>query len=307
MAKFVPPLDNRIEVTTPENIGFEYRIAGPFWRLPAYLIDMGIIVAVLTIAAIGLALLSASMNFLTGIGIGSFFVLWFAINWFYGGFFETIWNGQTPGKRMMRLRVLSIDGQPINALQAVLRNVLRTVDSLPWFPVPLAFIDWGIPIPVSCYMLGLMACLCSRRYQRLGDLACGTMVIIEDRRMAYGISQVNEPVVVELAVSLPADFVVDRELGQALAKYVARRKTFSPARRIEIASHLGRRLVERLRLPPETSDDLLLCALYYRAFIADLGQENQIRQQAGESPFASNPVALSDQQSALSSQETPIP
>ena len=49
----------------------------------------------------------------------------FLVSWFYGGFFEAYWNGQTPGKRIMGLRVLSTNGRPINGYQAVLRNLLR--------------------------------------------------------------------------------------------------------------------------------------------------------------------------------------
>lgn len=290
MPSKAPPLDNRIEVVTPENIAFQYRVAGPFWRLPAYLIDMGIITFTLVVLGL-MALFLLSINtFFGGMGLGLSLVVWFAITWFYGGFFETIWNGQTPGKRMMRLRVMTVEGQPINALQAVLRNVLRTVDSLPWYPIPLGWMS-ETPIPWSCYILGLLACLCSRRYQRLGDLACGTMVVIEERERRFGVSRIKDPAVVQLASVLPADFVVDRPLARALAKYVGRRQMFSPARRAEIASHLGRRLVDRLRLPPATSDDLLLCALYYRAFIADLGKDETPLPSGGESPFAAGPTA----------------
>ena len=66
-----------------------------------------------------------------GLGIGVFLVCWFVLSWFYGGLFETFWNGQTPGKRLFGLRVLTVDGTPINAMQAVLRNVLRDVDAMP--------------------------------------------------------------------------------------------------------------------------------------------------------------------------------
>ena len=61
-------------------------------------------------------------------------LLAFAVSWFYFGLFETFWNGQTPGKRMMGLRVLSVTGQPINAMQAILRNILRAVDAMPRVP-----------------------------------------------------------------------------------------------------------------------------------------------------------------------------
>ena len=61
----------------------------------------------------------------------------FVLDWFYGGFFETFLNGQTPGKMACSLRVLTDRDQPINGLQAVLRNLIRTAD---YFGVGLIFI-----------------------------------------------------------------------------------------------------------------------------------------------------------------------
>ena len=58
-------------------------------------------------------------------------IAWFALLWFYGGQFETFWNGQTPGKYLMRLRVLTVNGEPVAGWQAVLRNILREADLLP--------------------------------------------------------------------------------------------------------------------------------------------------------------------------------
>ena len=76
------------------------------------------------------------MGFLAGLGGGPFaaafgLIAMFVLEWFYGGIFETYMNGQTPGKWVMGIRVLTVDGQPINGLQAVLRNILRTVDLYP--------------------------------------------------------------------------------------------------------------------------------------------------------------------------------
>ncbi len=130
MANHSGQIDTLIEIVTPENIAFEYRVAGPFHRLPAYLIDV-----VIRVGAAVIALLAFMWMFsivaAPGLGLGLGLVVWFVVEWLYGGLFETFWNGQTPGKRLMRLRVVSIDGQPINAFQAVLRNVLRAVDALP--------------------------------------------------------------------------------------------------------------------------------------------------------------------------------
>ena len=257
-----PPrqIDGRIEIVTPENIAFEYRVAGPFWRLPAYLIDLAIRIA-LSIGLLLLLSLALGSVGLIDVGLGLTLVAWFVLSWFYGGLFETFWNGQTPGKRMMGLRVVSITGQPINASEAVLRNVLRAVDGMPG----LVYEKLALPF----YSVGLLTSATNNRFQRIGDLVCGTMVIIEDRHRLHEVARVNEPAVVDLAFSLPANFLVSPSLALALAKYVERRKFFAPARRAEIARHLGYVLVEKLELPPHTNHDLLLCALYNRAFITE--------------------------------------
>ena len=253
-----PPrqLDSRIEIATPENIAFQYVLAGPFRRLPAFAIDLALRAAALCLiffACTSLFALGAG-----GIGIGVILVSWFALAWFYGGFFETVWNGQTPGKRLLGLRVLTVEGQPINALQAVLRNVLRDLDAMP-------IVGVGIPL----YVLGLLVMAANDRYQRLGDLACGTIVVVERRGKLRGLTPMDDAVVVRFAESLPAHFAPGRAMAHALAAYVGRRQLFSAARRHEIARTLAEPLGERLGLPADTSPDLLLCALYYRQFIAD--------------------------------------
>jgi uncharacterized RDD family membrane protein YckC len=240
-------LDTRIDVVTPENIAFQYEIAGPFRRLPAYLIDLLIRTALVVMMVLG------GLFFFTwtgGYGITFFVgaVVWFLLDWFYGGLFETFWNGQTPGKRALGLRVLTVDGQPINALQAVLRNILRAVDGLPLMPLPV-------------YMVGLVACAMNRKYQRLGDLACGTIVVVETKHRLHGLVRMDQGAIHELVAQLPAQIPVSRSLAKTLASYVARRAYFAPGRRAEIASVLGEPLVSLYGLPAGTSHDLLLCAL----------------------------------------------
>jgi hypothetical protein len=79
--------------------------------------------------------------------------------------------------------------------------------------------------------------------------------------------------VIRLAGELPAKFDISKSLGQALASYVERRRYFSPARRADIARHVGEPLREKFRLSPDTGHDLLLCALYYRVFVTDQEQD----------------------------------
>ncbi|MBI3840141.1 MAG: RDD family protein [Planctomycetia bacterium] len=260
MSKPPRQLDSRIEIVTPENIAFHYVLAGPFRRLPAFLIDVAIRAVVLfAIGLVGTWLFSLAGA--TGLGWGVTLVSWFALAWFYGGFFETYWNGQTPGKRILGLRVLTVDGQPINALQAVLRNILRDADSMPMAAVG------GIGVPL--YMLGLAVMAANDRYQRLGDLACGTIVVVEQRSKLRGLASLGQTEIARFAENVPLNFKVNRALGQALSVYVARRELFSAERRFEIARTLAEPLCVLLDLPGDTNPDLLLCALYYRTFIAD--------------------------------------
>jgi uncharacterized RDD family membrane protein YckC len=262
MVRNAEQIDSTIDVVTPENIAFQYQAAGPFRRMPAFLIDMAIEGAVL----VGILFsLSFFAFFAPGLGFAFFLLALFIIPWFYGGIFETYWNGQTPGKRMMGIRVLTVDGQPINGLQAVMRNVLRAVDIMPLVPWPF------MPTPpvLPTFMMGVIVPMLNRRYQRLGDLVCGTMVIVEERNWLMGVAKIEDDRAAQLAEWIPPGYQVSRSLARCLSTYVERRKFFSTARRREIARHVAEPLLEQFNLPRDTSYDLLLCALYHRTFIAD--------------------------------------
>ncbi|HEV2969398.1 MAG TPA: RDD family protein [Pirellulales bacterium] len=279
MSKPPDQLDSRIEIVTPENIAFKYRVAGPFRRLPAYLIDMLIRAGVILVVGY-FAVMSWHIGFLVGAALMPY--IWFFVDWFYGGFFEAYWNGQTPGKRAMGLRVVSHDGQPIDALQAVLRNVLRAVDALPTFT----------------YQLGLVVAASNKRFQRLGDLASGTMVVVEESPRLYGVAAVTEPEAIRLADLIPVNFEPSRSLARALSVYVERRGGFAWGRRAEIARHLGEPLCERFNLPRQTSHDLLLCAVYYRIFVANKAGERQQAQAAVPPRIAPPPITAGQTRTA---------
>ena len=83
--------------------------------------------------------------------------------------FEWLWNGQTPGKRLLKLRVIRDDGRPITLWEAIARNFLRICDSAPGFVIPI-------------YSVGLVTIFMSDRDQRIGDIVAGTVVVRE--RMA---------------------------------------------------------------------------------------------------------------------------
>ena len=258
-------VDSIIRVVTPENIAFEYRVAGPFRRLPAMMLDFAIKFIALFVLAIVFSLLFGWIS--PGMSQALLIVCWFFIDWFYGGVFETLMNGQTPGKAALGLRVLKTDGQPIDAHQAVLRNILRTAD--------LFLGGVGVAVMMS-----------NDKYQRLGDIVCGTMVVVEQRQWLLGVAKLDDPRAIQLAGYLPPNFVVPRSMAKALSTYVERRKYFSVPRRREVARHLAEPLLERFGLPADTSYDLLLCALYYRTFIADRKEDERRLAEANAAAMA---------------------
>jgi len=294
-------LDTSIEIVTPENVSFRYHVAGPFRRLPAFIID--VILQILLLGLAGIALLSVFSFFgVTGVflGMGFWFIFWFILSWFYGGLFETYWNGQTPGKRLTRIRVIATDGQPINGLQAVLRNLLRAIDSQPFF----------------LYQFGLFSALMNNRFQRLGDLAAGTMVIVEEREWFQGILTIDEPEALRLTQLIPASFQASPSLARALAAYVQRRLAFPIPRRVEVARHLAEPLARRFGLPEGINPDHLLCAVYQHAFITEKSAQADTpvspfqatdspvatasppvnpQKEDGESPFAAIPTSEGSQ------------
>jgi uncharacterized RDD family membrane protein YckC len=283
------PLDTTIAVVTPENIAFEYQLAGPFRRLPAYLIDIavsfGVIVAVgLTLLLVGLATqFSIPPAFLSA----SMMIGYFLISWFYGTFMETYFNGRTVGKWACGLRVICVDGRPIDGTRAVIRNLLRGADLFPY--AALSQFDPSIPpvflIPTG--IVGLVCTICTRRMQRLGDMAAGTMVVIDERSWRLPVTKVEDPRAAALASFIPGDYRVSRSMARTLATYVERRAYLTPGRRREVARGLTDPLLQRFEFRPDIDPDLMMISLYHATFIADpRDAPPDLGPLAGHSPLA---------------------
>jgi uncharacterized RDD family membrane protein YckC len=243
------PLDTTVRLVTPERITFQYPLAGPFRRALAYLIDVMIWTGLFIAATLTLTLASLG----TTAGIGLILVAYFVLQWGYGGFCEAVFNGQTPGKRLLGLRVVSDQGVPITGGQAVLRNLLWTV-------------EWALPF---AFLPALASMVLTRKFQRLGDLAAGTMVVVETRPLRGALKPVNEPAVAALVPFLPGRVDAGPELARALSDYVAHRARFGRARREEMALCLARPVRERYGLPTNATNDAILCALYQRVFLRE--------------------------------------
>ena len=165
----------------------------------------------------------------------------FLLRWGYYTVFEAFWNGQTPGKKLCKLRVIRDSGRQITFFESLTRNLIRVVDSLPGF-----------------YAIGIVTMLCNRRSKRLGDFAAGTLVVHErapepplwggsaSRTItagAFAATPAPPPVVDPNAVDLPADAVarltaddlnvIDHFFARAIDIDIARRRpspSASPSR-----------------------------------------------------------------------------
>jgi uncharacterized RDD family membrane protein YckC len=264
-------LDTTIGVVTPENIAFEYQLAGPFRRLPAYAIDLAVRWLIIILLVILLYLFGALIDFslLGPFAVAAGLIVYFLISWFYGTVMETYFNGRTVGKWACGIRVIDVEGRPITGRRALLRNLLRIADLAPMYAI--SNLAEGVPpiymIPTG--MIGLMTMIFTRRMQRLGDLAAGTMVIIDERIWKLPVGKVEDPRVPALASFVPADYRVTRSMARTLAVYAERRQFLTPARRREIARHLTVPLVDLFEFRSDIDPDLLMYSLYYKTFLAE--------------------------------------
>ena len=220
-------LDTAYSVETPEGVGIDFSLAGPMVRAVAWMIDLAIrAVAYLAIAfVLGLTTLLADPQ-LAG---GAFMLVAFFGEWFYPVLFEVYKEGRTPGKMVMKLSVVTENGSPVGWHGAMLRNLLRVVDFLPLF-----------------YGFGLVAILFNRRFQRLGDMVAGTLVVYS------GVQSVRQ---YQLPDCVPAPPLVPFKLDEqrAIIAFSERSQHLSHERAVELAAILqpatgkkGRKGVEHL-------------------------------------------------------------
>jgi uncharacterized RDD family membrane protein YckC len=161
-------------VATPERVAFEYEVAGLGSRFLAQAID----VMLLLLLFFFLSLAALLLNSVSGNGRLSLLIwviLSFALLLLYFPILEGIWEGQTVGKRLLRLRVLGDRGEPVTVTQVAIRNVIRLVDFLPFF-----------------YGIGIVTLFVQGGSKRLGDFAAGT-VVVRDRERIRLKDLVREP------------------------------------------------------------------------------------------------------------------
>jgi uncharacterized RDD family membrane protein YckC len=170
-------LDTAREIPTPEGIELNLRLAGPVVRALAWTLDLLLRLTVFGVLGIPLRMLG-------NVGSGIYFILWFGMEWLYPTVFEVYFGGATPGKRALALTVLHSDGTPVGMPASLTRNLLRAVDFLPLL-----------------YGFGLLTMVLSRDFQRLGDIAGGTVVVYRETAFQHGTIPSTPPLQPAMALS----------------------------------------------------------------------------------------------------------
>ena len=229
-----------LDIRLPEGVVFSLPLAGPATRFLAWLIDLVFTVVALLVVSRVLGYFRLLSEDAAG---GALVLLMFVVPILYGVVFEGFWHGQTPGKRALRLRVIDAGGLRLDARQVIIRNLLRAVDILPWL-----------------YLVGGIACLTTRRAQRLGDLAADTVVVRAERPPAPDLTQLasgkyntlrDHPVLAaRLRQRIPA-----AEAGLAL-QAILRREGLDPRPRGELFARLAERFRAAVPLPPELAEGI---------------------------------------------------
>lgn len=231
---------NTLVILTPEGISFTQRLAGPVTRFLASSIDLAGITLISGILS-QVILLAAIVN--PDFALAARTICYFVVTIGYSILLESIWRGQTLGKRALKIRVVDAEGFRLRPAQIVIRNLLRVVDLLPAF-----------------YAVGGICCAISPKYQRLGDIAASTVVIyaapekIPDLELLFSGRYNSLRNHAHLAAQLRKS-ISPGEARIAL-EAVARRAELDPSSRLELYRQIARRLSSLVSFPEETLEGM---------------------------------------------------
>jgi uncharacterized RDD family membrane protein YckC len=207
--------DDTVTIATPEGVDLELTLAGAGSRFVSALVDLGIqtVLAVATFAALG---------GLGGFGEAAVALATFVVVLGYDIFFEVLASGRTPGKRLNGMRVVRSGGEPVGFITSTIRNVLRLVDFLPF-----------------AYVIGASAILITRKNQRLGDVAAGTLVVRD--RAPQAAPRAEEAALPAETAAWDTSAITAEEVA-AVRRFLERRFEIEAGARAELARTLATRL-----------------------------------------------------------------
>jgi uncharacterized RDD family membrane protein YckC len=236
--------DDYLNIDTPENVAFGYSVAGIGSRFLAALVDTLLILILQIIVNMTLFLAARSFwgnlrdsDSQTLIWVAAIFgLIAFAFFWGYYIFFEIIWNGQSPGKRWVGLRVIRTNGTPITLAESVIRNLVRVIDFLPAY-----------------YGVGVVTMFINEQSRRLGDLAAGTLVVYDKATISLdSLAEKSAWPRYSPTPALAADWPINRLSYQdvQMAEDFLRRR-YELTNRAALAEQIAQTLRQRMELPPQ--------------------------------------------------------
>jgi uncharacterized RDD family membrane protein YckC len=239
-------LDDELIIETPERVELHYVLASIGNRFLAAGIDH--LIQGLAVFALALLLtwLGRGLAFFSQAGAwtAALTVLGaFTIYWGYFAAFETIWSGQTPGKRIMKLRVIREDGRPVRFFEVFVRNILRL------------FIDF---MPLPSYAIGVVSIIFSSRSKRVGDFVAGTVVVKERSTEAPTLDEIVKVAELEqerLERAAPLTLRADTRLLtaqeiRAVQTFLKRRYELPEPNRSTLSARIAASVAGRLGIEP---------------------------------------------------------
>ncbi len=218
-------LDTRQSVELGEGVEIHLRIAGPFPRALALLLDTLIIFGAMVMFSFIMGIFAIANLDLSNVVGGIMLIVTFFVSWGYFYYFESGKRGATIGKRTVGLRVIDRSGNNITRGQAFVRNILRLVDMLPGIPTTSA------GFLIGSFGLGFFSCLMTKKFQRIGDLVANTIVVYTEPELQM---TGQEPQVNMVAPTV----ALAKDEQAALVDYYHRAGMWSEARRIELSDHV---------------------------------------------------------------------
>ena len=224
----------RLTIDTPEQVALEMPLAGLGSRFLGVFYDTLIqSVVYLLVGLLMAAIVPRSLEWDSASKwvIAAVILFFFSLYWGYYAIFESWWKGQTPGKRIVGIRVIKDTGRPITAFEAVARNLVRAIDQVP-----------GI------YGIGIVCAFFDKRNRRLGDLVAGT-VVVHDRRESesqpfYNLKSESAPMIETRDLDL-------REL-EVIEAFLARRLDMNQELRAATARKLADKIDTKIKAAPGT-------------------------------------------------------
>ena len=255
---------DQLNIETPEQVELRFPVAGIGSRFLAILVDTVVqFVAVMVLFLLLVVVVTVATNggraTVPGTAkvnpeaaakwfIAAVIFFYFLLYWGYFSLFEAFWNGQTPGKKLFKIRVIKDTGRQITLFEALARNLLRIVDSQP------------------AYLIGVITMLCNKQQKRLGDFVAGTIVVhdrLEEQPLlahnsrtftaALYTPQFDEPSQPQrpIQVPLPADAVARLQVQDlnVIDAFLARSLDLEMATREEMAAKIAVRIAAKMQIP----------------------------------------------------------